>query len=57
MERMFYNLFVADFEVAMISYVEFFHFDLVVEFFLLILIFFFLFEFSFCCLNLQMFVC
>ena len=39
---MFYNLFVADFEVAMIAYVEIFLFNLVVEIFLLIFNFFFL---------------
>ena len=37
---MFHNVFVADFEVAMIVYVKIFLFDLVVEFFLLIFVFF-----------------
>ena len=41
----------ADFEVAMIAYVEISLFDLVVKFFLLIFGFFFLFEVSFCCLH------
>ena len=51
MELKFYSLFVADVEFAMIVYVEIFLFDLVVEFFILILDFFFLFEVSFCYLN------
>ena len=42
-----YNLFVADFEIAMIVYVEVFLFVLVVEFCLLSFDFFFLFELSF----------
>ena len=54
---MFYNLFVAEFEVAMIVYVEIFLFDLVVEFLLPIFDFFLLFGLSFCCLNFEMFVC
>ena len=51
---MFYNLLVAEFEVAMIVYVEIFLFDLVVELFLLVFDFFFLFELSFSCLNFEM---
>ena len=46
---MFCNLCVADFEVTVIVYVEIFLFNLVVEFFLLIFDFFFLFELSLCC--------
>ena len=53
---MFCNLCVADFDVAMIVYVDIFIFDLVVEFFLLIFDFFFLFELSFDYLIFLMFV-
>ena len=48
---MFYSLFVADFKAAIFVYVEIFLFDLVVEFFLPIFDFFFLFEVSFSYLN------
>ena len=54
---MFYNLFVADFEVAMIIYVEIFLFDLVVKILFLIFDFFFLFEVYFSDINFEAFVC
>ena len=54
---MFFNLCVADFEIAMIVYMDIFLSDLVIKFFLLILDFSFLFELSFCYLKFLIFVC